>query len=169
MRLEEADRVEAVVTQNVDGLHARAGTSAARLVEVHGTNARVECQSCHLRSDPGPHYETLARTREAPRCDACGGFLKPATISFGQSLRAEDLQRAFEAAERADLAISLGSTLAVQPAASIPIAAARRRVPYVIVNRGPTEQDTMPEVTLRLEGDVCEIFPAAVEEALAAR
>jgi len=97
----------------------------------------------------------------------CGGFLKPATISFGQNLRNEDLERAEAAAKGADLVVALGSTLSVYPAANIPLLAANRGVPYVIINRGPTEHDDLPEVTLRLEGDVGEIFPPAVEAALA--
>jgi NAD-dependent deacetylase len=93
---------------------------------------------------------------------ACGGFLKPATISFGQNLRAEVLERAYTAARNADLVLALGSTLSVQPAADIPLLAARRGVPYVVINRGPTEHDHLRECTLRLEGDVTELLPPAV-------
>jgi NAD-dependent deacetylase len=163
--LESAGKLLAVVTKNIDGLHARAGTSAARLIELHGTNSLVECQSCGQRSDPAPHFEQFRRTRRPPRCE-CGGFLKPATISFGQNLRPEDLARAQTAARETDLVIALGSTLSVHPAASIPLLAARQGVPYAIINRGPTDQDDLPEVTLRLEGDVGEVFPRAVEQAL---
>ena len=154
-----------MITQNIDGLHARAGTSAARLIELHGTNALVECQGCGWRGDPAPHFESFRRTRRPPRC-GCGGFLKPATISFGQNLDPQTLDRAAGAAMAADLVIALGSTLSVHPAASFPLLAARRGVPYVIINRGATEQDNEPRVTLRLEGDVGAIFPEAVETAL---
>ena len=109
--------------------------------------------------------EAFAATRRPPVCD-CGGFLKPATISFGQSLRTEDLRRAAQAAEACDLVVALGSTLSVHPAASFPLAAAERGTPYVIVNRGATDHDAHPAVTLRLEGDVVEIFPPAVDAAL---
>jgi NAD-dependent deacetylase len=163
--LERAGRLHLVLTQNIDGLHGRAGTSPDRLVEIHGTGSEVECLSCHRRSPPGPHMESFAATRKPPAC-SCGGFLKPATISFGQGLRTEDLQRAARAAETCDLVVALGSTLSVHPAASFPLAAAERGVPYAIVNRGATEHDAHPAVTLRLEGDVVEIFPAAVDEAL---
>jgi NAD-dependent deacetylase len=165
--LERAGKVRAVVTQNIDGLHARAGTTLERLVELHGTNTLVECQTCGRRSDPEPHFQSFHKTRRPPLCE-CGGFLKPATISFGQNLRNEDLERAEAAAQAADLVVALGSTLSVYPAANIPLLAANRGVPYVIVNRGPTEHDDLPEVTLRLEGDVGEIFPPAVTAALAA-
>src|SRR6185295_16565464 len=105
-----------VVTQNVDGLHRRAGTSPDLLVEVHGTDLLVECQTCHATSDPAAHFVAL----------------RSATISFGQSLRAADLDRAAAAALQADLVVALGSTLSVYPAASIPLLAAERGTPYII-------------------------------------
>jgi len=163
--LERAGKVVAVVTQNVDGLHRRAGTSPGLLVELHGTDLIVECQTCHATSEPAPHFAQFRETRRAPRC-ACGGLLKSATISFGQSLRAADLDRAAEAAAAADLVVALGSTLSVYPAATIPLLAAQRGTPYVIVNRGPSDHDGHPAVTLRLEGDVTTIFPEAVEASL---
>jgi NAD-dependent deacetylase len=163
--LEKAGKVLAVVTQNIDGLHARAGTSPDRLVELHGTNLLVECQSCRQRSDPESHFEFFRARRTPPVCD-CGGFLKPATISFGQSLDPRVLDKAGETAAAADLVIALGSTLSVYPAASFPLLAAQRGAPYVIINRGPTDQDDAPSVSLRIEGDVAEIFPAAVDAAL---
>ncbi len=165
VRLERASKVRAVVTQNIDGLHALAGTSAEKLVELHGTNGFVECQSCGKRSDPGPHFQQFEKTRQPPLCE-CGGFLKPATISFGQNLRNEDLERAEEAAKAADLVVALGSTLSVYPAANIPLLAAASGAPYVIINRGPTEHDHLPDVILRIEGDVNGIFPPAVAAAL---
>src|SRR5262245_48761113 len=147
-RLEEQGRVVALVTQNIDGLHQAAGSSPARVIEVHGTNRFVECVECGERSKPAPHVAAFAATREVPRC-GCGGWLKFATVSFGQSLKPDVLRRAFEAAKRADLVLALGSTLSVYPAASIPLAAADRGVPYVIVNRGETDHDA--RATLRLE------------------
>jgi NAD-dependent deacetylase len=168
VELEKAGKLRAVVTQNIDGLHALAGTSAGRLVELHGTNALVECQSCHWRGDPEPHFEEFRSTRQPPLC-TCGGFLKPATISFGQSLDERELARAARAAADADLVVALGSTLSVYPAASFPLLAAERGAPYIIVNRGATEHDQNAHVTLRLEGEVNEIFPAAVAEALSSR
>jgi len=166
VRLERAGKMLAVVTQNIDGLHALAGTSAERLVELHGTNLLVECQSCKSRGDPEPHFEFFRMNRKPPLCD-CGGFLKPATISFGQSLDPLVLESAQAAAARADLVVALGSTLSVYPAASFPLLAAQRGVPYIIINRGVTDHDHDPSVSLRIEGDVAGIFPAAVEAALA--
>ncbi|RME20604.1 MAG: NAD-dependent deacetylase [Deltaproteobacteria bacterium] len=165
VELERAGKLRAVVTQNIDGLHRKAGTSPERLVEIHGTNLEVECQSCGFRDSPEPYIESFASTRKPPRC-RCGGLIKPATISFGQGLRSEDLQRASAAAAEADLVVSLGSTLSVYPAAGIPLLAAERGVPYIIVNMGLTEHDGHPSVALRLDGDVEEIFPPAVRMAL---
>ena len=164
--LERAGKVIAVATQNVDGLHRRAGTSPHLLIELHGTDLLVECQTCHDTSDPAPHFTSFKATKRPPRC-ACGGVLKSATISFGQSLRPADLERATAAAVEADLVLALGSTLSVYPAASIPLVAAERGTPYIIVNRGPTEHDGHPAVTLRFEGDVTGIVPAAIHAALA--
>jgi NAD-dependent deacetylase len=165
VELERAEKIEMVVTQNIDGLHSRAGTSAERLVEIHGTMWAVECQSCGWRDAPDAHFESFRRERRTPRC-ACGGFLKSATISFGQDLREGDLERAFAAADRSDLAVALGSTLSVYPAASVPLRAAERGVPYVVVNRGETEHDPLSCVTLRIEGSVAEVFPPAVRAAI---
>jgi NAD-dependent deacetylase len=165
VRLERAGKLKCVVTQNVDGLHRRAGTSQDLLVELHGTDLFVECQSCGATSDPVPHFQAYEATRRPPRCD-CGGVLKAATISFGQPLRPADLERAAAAAADADLVLALGSTLSVYPAASIPLLAAQRGVPYVIVNRGETGHDGQPSVTLRLDEDVTVVVPPAVEAAL---
>jgi NAD-dependent deacetylase len=166
VRLEQAGRIRSVITQNIDGLHGLAGTSAARLVELHGTNALVECQTCHLRSDPEPHFESFRLKRKPPLCQ-CGGFLKPATISFGQNLDPKELERAGAAALEADLVVSLGSTLSVYPAASFPLIAAQRGAPYIVINRGATDHDHEQCVTLRLEGEVGDLFTSAVDAALA--
>ena len=160
VELERAGKLLGVVTQNIDGLHGKAGTSRDRLIEIHGTNSEIECQTCGERSDPEVHFACFRETGRPPVCH-CGGFLKSATISFGQDLVAADLQRAAEMAAGTDLAVALGSTLGVYPAASIPLMAAERGAPYVIVNRGETEQDAHPGVTLRLEGSVDELFAPA--------
>jgi len=164
--LEAENKVLAVVTQNIDGLHEKAGTSLERLVELHGTNLKVECMSCHAMTDPEPHFELFASSRRPPDCSACGGYLKPATISFGQGLNEESMRRAMAASMATDLVLALGSSLSVQPAASIPLLAAQRGVPYAIINRGVTEHDAYEVVTLRLDGDVTEILPAAVAASL---
>jgi len=163
--LEHAGRVELVVTQNVDGLHRIAGTSEDVLVEIHGTNGLFECQTCSHRTDPAEPFHSFAETGEPPRC-VCGGHLKPATISFGQELRTDDLTRACRAANRADAALALGSTMLVTPAADIPLEAARAGAFYAVINRGPTEHDDSPFLGLRINGDVGTVFPQAVAAAL---
>ncbi len=167
VRLERSGKIEMVVTQNVDGLHARAGTSRNKLVEIHGTNLEVECQSCLERSDPEPHFASFRETGRTPLCH-CGGLLKTATISFGQNLRTAELAMAFDAADRCDLAMALGSTLTVNPAAAIPLYATERGTPYVIVNQGATDHDRLRVVSLRIDGDVADVVPPAVDAALAA-
>src|SRR5262245_22886439 len=157
--LERMGRVQAVVTQNIDGLHQAAGSSEEKVVEVHGTNRWIECLSCDRRTEPAPHMAWFAEHRKAPVC-TCGGFLKSATISFGQALRPEVIRRAMREAAQADLVLALGSTLSVQPAAGVPLVAARAGAPYVVVNRGETEHDGI--ATLRIEGDVREVVPPAV-------
>ncbi len=90
--LERAGKLGAVLTQNIDGLHHRGGTSPERLVEIHGTNAAIECLRCHTRSDPDPHMRRFAEEGKPPLCE-CGGYLKTATISFGQNLDPRVLER----------------------------------------------------------------------------
>ena len=162
VRLEELGRLEALVTQNIDGLHQAAGSSAERLLEVHGTNREVECLGCGERSHPQVAVERFLAERKTPTCPDCGGWLKFATISFGQALDAEVLDAAARAAKRCDLVLALGSTLSVHPAASIPLIAAHAGAAYVIVNRGETEHDSL--AALRIEGDVVEVLPPAVEQ-----
>ncbi len=159
--LEKAGRLEMLVTQNVDGLHAKAGSSPSKIIELHGTNLLIECQSCGERTEPQGHYDFFRQTRKPPVCH-CKGFLKPATISFGQNLNEGDIERASQAAGRCDLVIALGSSLSVYPAASVPMVAARNGVPYVIINQGPTEHDEAREVSLRIEGNVADYLPQAV-------
>ena len=165
VQLEQADKVAMVVTQNVDGLHRSAGTAEDLLVEVHGTGTLVECQSCGDRNEVVPSFAAFKETGEPPVCH-CGGYLKPATISFGQSLREEDLARAFAAAALCDLVIALGSTLSVSPANGIPLDGAQRGAKYIIINRDETDHDHLQEVTLRLNDELEDVFPAAVDKAL---
>ena len=112
-------------------------------------------------------HEGFAENGKPPLC-GCSGYLKPATISFGQNLDPDELERAAAAVQDTDLVVALGSTLSVYPAAGFPRAAAQRGVPYVVVNRGATDHDGYSAVTLRLDGDVVDLFPPAVAEALTA-
>ena len=161
VRLEEAGKVRLVVTQNIDGLHTLAGTPPERLVELHGTNSLIECQSCQGAERSAAALRFFRAQRRPPLC-ACGGFLKPATISFGQSLRPNELERAQAAALEADLVVALGSTLSVYPAASFPLLAARARRS---LRHHQSRRDRARRRAMRrhsaLEGEVSEIFPEA--------
>jgi NAD-dependent deacetylase len=163
--LERLGRLEAVVTQNVDGLHRAAGSSAERLVELHGTNAEGKCIACAKREPIAACFERFQVDGLPPLCTSCGELVQPAVVMFGQSLDPDTLRRANAAAERADLVLSLGSSLTVTPAANVPLVAVRRRVPYVVVNRGATPHDEL--ATLKLDMDVDDVIPPAVR-ALAA-
>jgi len=164
--LEESGKLEAVVTQNVDGLHRAAGTSSARLIELHGTNADALCMGCGAREPIARSFEEFRTTGRPPRCPTCDGLMKPGVIMFGEMLDSEQLARANQAARRADLVIALGSSLVVEPAANVPLVALRRKVPYVIVNRGATPHDQL--ATLTIDDDVGVVLPEAVRAALAA-
>lgn len=159
--LEKRGRLHALVTQNIDGLHHAAGNSPDKVVEVHGTMHQVVCMSCNWR---GPMQETLERVRageEDPACRSCGGILKSATISFGQALVPEVIDRAMRAAEEADLLLAIGTSLNVYPVANaVPLAkSAGARV--IILNADPTPMDGMADAVLR--GTIGEVLPKLVQ------
>ncbi len=159
--LERTGRLLLLVTQNIDGLHLAAGSSEGKLVEIHGTARWVECLSCDRRQHPEAPILQFRRTGKAPRCE-CGGLLKFATVSFGQAIPPAAIARAASASRSADLVLALGSTLSVYPAAAIPLEAAERGAPYVIVNRGPTDHDDY--ATLKIDEDVETIVPSAIRQ-----
>ena len=158
--LERHGNLELLITQNIDGLHLAAGTSPDKLVEVHGTTRDVVCLSC---GDRAPIERALDRVRageDDPACRTCEGILKTATISFGQSLVADDLRRADVAARRADVMLAVGSTLGVYPIANVVPIAKSRGASVIIVNGGPTEMDDLADV--RLEGQISHLLPRIV-------
>ena len=148
------------MTQNIDGLHQLTGHPEEKVIELHGTNRKVECVACQKNFEPDPFFEQFGETGEPPLCQ-CGGFLKPATISFGQAMPQDKLQAAFSWAGRADLVVSVGSTLEVEPAASVPLSAKDNGAFYVIINQGPTAHDQLAD--LRIEDDVNGFLPATVD------
>ena len=160
VELDRMGRLDVLVTQNIDGLHQLAGHPQDRVVELHGTNRWIECQSCQHLFDPEPFFEEFVRTRQSPECK-CGGFLKSATISFGQAMPVQKIRQALDAAKRADLVMVIGSTLEVEPAGSIPRTAKENGAIYVIINQGVTAQDDLAD--LRIEGDALQVLPEAVE------
>lgn len=160
VKLERLGKLEAVVTQNVDGLHRAAGTSPARLVELHGTGAEAVCTRCARREPMGSALERFEQARAAPLCVDCGALLKPGVVMFGESLDPDTMRRASAFARQADLVLSLGSSLTVTPAADVPLLAVRRGVPYVIVNRGATPHDSV--ATLTIEDDVGGVMESVI-------
>jgi len=142
---EQREQLLGLITQNIDGLHKIAGTSDHKLVELHGTDRLVTCLQCGKRYDPFDVYENLGEEFTAPTCDACGGFLKSANVSFGQSMPVEAMQRAQAWSEQTEVFIVVGSSLQVQPAASFPVIAKRNGALLAIVNRDPTPLDDMAD------------------------
>jgi NAD-dependent deacetylase len=166
--LERSGRLDTLVTQNIDGLHQKAGTDPERVVEIHGTALEVVCLTCGDRQPTEPVHERVRAGEDDPACTvtlvdgaACGGILKSATISFGQNLVAEDLFRAEEAAATCDLLLAVGSTLAVFPAAGLVPVAVRNGAVVIIVNGDPTEMDALADVVVN--GPISECLPALVE------
>lgn len=146
--LERRGKLHALITQNVDGLHQKAGTSPERLIEIHGSLREVMCMSCGERA---PMERALARVRageDDPACRTCGGVLKSATISFGQSLVVEDLRRARRAAVRCDVFLAIGTSLVVYPVAYLPRLAVEAGARLVIFNGEPTPYDATADAVV---------------------
>jgi len=159
--LERSGRLRALVTQNIDGLHQRAGSGeVAPVVELHGTMHEVECLSCGDRT-PTPDVLRRVDAGEAdPPCARCGGILKTATISFGQELRWEVLAAAESAARDADLFLAVGTSLTVHPAAGLAGVPLETGARLVIVNAEPTPYDVVAHAVLR--EPIGEALPAVV-------
>lgn len=146
--LEKLGKLDCVITQNIDGLHFRAGNSEEKVIQLHGTAIFVSCLGCKKRYDRDEIQERIKKGEKAPHCDACGGLLKPATISFGQSMPEKETQEAYHRSSICDLFIVVGSSLVVQPAASMPLVAKRNGARLVIINRDPTPYDDMADLVI---------------------
>jgi NAD-dependent deacetylase len=149
VELERRGKLLALITQNIDGLHQIAGSSRDKVIEAHGTMREVVCMSCGSR---GPAQPVLDRVRAGeldPHCERCGGILKSATISFGQPLVPEDIDRAMTEVARADLLLAIGSSLQVYPVAAAVPAALAAGVRVVIINAEPTPFDAHVHAVLR--------------------
>lgn len=158
--LEGRGILDTLITQNVDGLHLKAGSSPERVIEIHGTSREVVCLSCGERA---PMERALARVRAGeadPPCRSCGGILKSATISFGQGLVQKDLERAGDAARRCDLMMAIGTKLSVYPIAGVVPVAKEAGAHVVILNAEPTEMDSLADAVLR--GSISALLPLLV-------
>jgi len=165
--LEQTGRLDTLVTQNIDGLHQKAGSDPARIVQIHGNSSEIVCLRCGHRQSAEPVHDRVRAGESDPSCQEtadsssiCGGILKSATISFGQSLVAQDLQRAEAAAGGCDLLLAVGSTLAVFPAAGLVPLAARAGAAVVIVNGSATDMDAVADVVVN--GSISDLLPALV-------
>ena len=163
--LERRGVLTAVVTQNIDGLHLRAGHAPDQVIELHGNAHGVQCLSCDAWYPRQEIHERVLAGDLEPACPGCGGILKPTTVSFGQPMPREPLQRAETEVRQCDLVLVIGSSLVVNPAAGIPRLGLMTGANVVIVNATPTPLDDL--ATLVVRGRAGEVLPAAV--ALAAR
>jgi NAD-dependent deacetylase len=158
VHLEQRKKLHALITQNIDELHQQAGNSPDKVIEVHGSMRRFMCWGCGMR---GPMQRVLDRVRageEDPECRTCGGILKSDTISFGQQLVPEVIDRAMQAAGEADVFITVGTTLQVYPVAGAVDIARSTGARVIIVNAQPTPYDEVADAVL--PGSISEILPA---------
>jgi NAD-dependent deacetylase len=147
--LERSGRLCAIVTQNIDGLHQRAGNDPARVIEIHGTLFDVECLSCGRSTSMRDNLDRVESGEPDPACLVCGGIQKAATISFGQALKIDVLRAAQRAAQQCEVLLAVGTTLQVQPAAGLAEIAVAAGARLVIVNRDPTPYDDLASALLR--------------------
>ncbi len=161
--LEATGRLHAIVTQNIDGLHQKAGSDPGRVIEVHGTIFEVVCLSCADRNPMAHALDRVDGGEPDPPCVRCGGILKSATIAFGQSLDPATVRRAVEAASSCDLFLAVGTSLQVQPVASLVPVAAATGARIVIVNADPTPYDEHVDAVLR--EPIGTVLPALVGSA----
>lgn len=158
--LEQAGKLRAIVTQNIDELHQRAGSDPAKVIEVHGSIFGVECLRCGRRTPMAHALQRVEAGEEDPPCLGCGGIQKSATISFGQQLRPEVLEAARLAATECDLFLAVGSSLSVQPAAALCEVAVAAGARLVIVNAEPTPYDSLAAAVVRRP--IGEVLPRLV-------
>ena len=159
--LETMGKLLAVVTQNIDRLHHKAGNSPDRIIEIHGTLFSVSCLSCGKTYDRDDIDDRITSGVAVPTCDDCGGILKPDTISFGQAMPEDKMAKSFTLARECDLCMALGSSLVVYPAASIPSVALESGAKLMIINRDETPLD--PEADVVVHGSLSEVLGDMVQ------
>ena len=157
--LVRSGKMSAVITQNIDGLHQASGIPAEKIVELHGNGTYAACLSCSHRHELSQVRHCIETTGSPPDCEVCGGIVKSATISFGQSMPPEPMRRAREFTLAADLFLAIGSSLVVYPAATFPILAKHNGAALVIINRESTKLDDAADLVINAEiGAVLERF-----------
>ena len=155
--------IEAVITQNVDGLHQDSGIPEDRVIELHGNTRRARCMSCKRTVSLDEVHRRIEQGDPAPECE-CGGYLKSDTISFGQAMPVEAVEKATQLSRNADFFMVVGSTLLVHPAAAMPAYAVENGSFLTIVNLSETPYDDRAEVLIR--GKAGEVLPAIVDEVM---
>lgn len=150
-KLADEGRISHIITQNVDNLHQASGIPDEKVIELHGNTTYAKCLDCHQRYELEPLRVAFEETGEAPLCVSCGGYVKTATISFGQAMPEAEMERAHEATLLCDLFIAIGSSLQVYPAAGFPILAKRNGARLIILNRDPTELDEIADLVIHDE------------------
>jgi len=151
-------KLKALITQNIDGLHQRSGVDPALILELHGTTAEVACLQCADRIPMDEAVERVQSGEAAPSCRRCRGLLKPATVSFGQSMPQDVLRKAEEAAVSCEVFLAVGSSLVVHPAAGLPLLAKRAGAKLIIINRTETPLDEMADLVVHDE--IGKVLPA---------
>jgi NAD-dependent deacetylase len=146
--LERLGKLQALITQNIDGLHQDAGNSSERVIELHGTNRFVNCLECEARYTAEEIMTRIGNGEEDPPCAACGGIMKPATVAFGQPMPAAEIEAASRAAQGADVFLAIGSSLVVQPACQMPEIAKMNGAFLMILNLEPTPLDNLADIVL---------------------
>jgi len=149
--LERAGRLLATITQNIDGLHQKAGSNPERVIELHGSTHRLRCMHCGTEFPGTAIQARLEAGEEDPRCEVCGGPLRSATILFGEPLPEAALRKAVAVSQVCDLMLVVGSSLVVNPAARLPAIAKQHGARLVIINRTPTPLDEIADVHLVAE------------------
>lgn len=160
--LEKIGKLDCLITQNIDGLHFKAGNSEEKVLELHGTAMHVACLSCGKRYERDAIQERVEKGDMDPRCDSCSGLLKPATISFGQSMPERETAEAYKRSAACDLFIVIGSSLVVHPAAQMPVVAKRAGAKLVIVNRDETVCDNLADIVIN--GPAGQVMAAILEK-----
>jgi len=148
VELERMGKLHCLITQNIDGLHQDAGNSPEKIIELHGTNRQVYCLDCQKRYPAEEIFLLLFDGVDVPQCKDCGGWLKPATISFGQTMPERETRLAEEHSRRCDLFMAIGSSLSVQPASLMPFYAKQGGSKLAIINFTETDYDSIADIVI---------------------
>ena len=147
--LERIGKLDCVITQNVDGLHQKAGNSEDKIIQLHGTMKTVSCLDCGEKHRYEEISERIKKGEKIPYCEKCNGILKPDTVSFGQRMPERETSEAIRRSEKCDLFIVIGSSLVVYPAAIMPVKSKESGARLIIINRAPTPHDRHADVIIR--------------------